>query len=620
MASVDDAAADAPVTIFDIQRAEDRRVRLAGLPSLIRRSLAVLWQAGRRELIASVGLQLVGGLGVAGLLVLGTGALDGLLAAERGETGLAAVVPEAGALAAVLLLMLVAGAVQREQQQILGELVSRHVQDEILDVTSVVELAAFDHPSFHNRVQRLQANQHQTLNMVFGLSGLISAVVGVVGVLVALVSIEPILVPLIVVVIAPAALVASRRGQEFWRFFWRMTPRDRERQYLAGLLGGRDAAKEVRAFTLGGYLRDRHRRLFDERIAELRKVARRQLLYTLVTSVVVATMLGAMVVLVAWLALTGRVTLSEAGIAVAGIGVVGARLTGAGFAIGALSESTLYLDDYFSFLAETEHAPPGTSPPPPAGPFAGVAAEGVVFTYAGADHPVLDGVSIEVVPGEVVALVGENGSGKTTLAKVLAGLYRPDSGRVTWSGVDLATVDPARRRAGVAVIFQDFLHYHLLARDNVGLGRHEWLDDLDRIRAAAHQAGADEPIDDLPSGYDTMLGPEFEGGSDLSVGQWQRVALARAFFRDAPFVILDEPTAALDPRAEHELFERIRTLLAGRTVLLISHRFSSVRSADRIYVLDHGRVIEHGTHQALVDHRGRYAELFSLQAGAYQDS
>ena len=222
---------------------------------------------------------------------------------------------------------------------------------------------------------------------------------------------------------------------------------------------------------------------------------------------------------------------------------------------------------------------------------------------------------MEIGAGEIVALVGENGSSKTTLAKLLCRLYLPEQGRVLWDGVDTATVDPDGLRRSVAVIFQDFLHYALPASENIGMGRHQRIGDAEAIRGAALHAGADDFLAKLPKGYETVLGPEFEGGKELSVGQWRRVALARAFFRDAPFIILDEPTAALDARAEHELFESIRTLCRGRSVLLISHRF--VRSADRIYVLDGGRVVESGSHDELMALGGRYADLFTLQASAY---
>jgi ATP-binding cassette subfamily B protein len=199
----------------------------------------------------------------------------------------------------------------------------------------------------------------------------------------------------------------------------------------------------------------------------------------------------------------------------------------------------------------------------------------------------------------------------------MAGLYAPTGGRISWDGTDIAGVDPDELRRSVAVIFQDFLHYSLPASENVGMGRHQRIGDLKGIRGAALHAGADDFLATLPKGYETVLGPEFQGGKELSVGQWQRVALARAFFRDAPFIILDEPTAALDARAEHELFDSIRTLCRGRSVLLISHRFSSVRSADRIYVLDGGRVTESGSHDRLMALGGRYAELFTLQVSAY---
>jgi ATP-binding cassette, subfamily B, bacterial len=243
----------------------------------------------------------------------------------------------------------------------------------------------------------------------------------------------------------------------------------------------------------------------------------------------------------------------------------------------------------------------------PVGP---VAAEDVWFSYPGSDEPALRGVSLRIEPREVVALVGANGSGKTTLAKLLAGLYVPDRGRVILHGADTATADRAALRRQVAVVFQDFIRYALPARDNIALGRHERYGDDGAVTASAERAGVHGEIEALRDGYATQLGPVFLGGVDLSLGQWQKVALARLFFRDAPFVILDEPTAALDARAEHELFARIRELFGTRSVLVISHRFSTVRAADRIHVLDGGEVIEAGSHAELMARGGTYAELF----------
>jgi ATP-binding cassette subfamily B protein len=396
-----------------------------------------------------------------------------------------------------------------------------------------------------------------------------------------------------------------------------MTPRDRERDYLMGLLTARDVAKEVRAFDLADYLRSRYDRLFAERIAELRRVARQQLWVYVAANLAAGAILAATLLLLAWLTVRGSVSLSGAGVAVAAVAIAGERLTVAGYSMGALGEASLYIQDYLAFvgmLPELQRQQPVASG---ASSFRRIDVEDVSFTYPAGEEPALRGVSMTIESGEIVALVGENGSGKTTLAKLLAGLYPPDSGVIRWDGVDIATVDRADLSRSIAPIFQDFVRFHLAARDNIGLGRVDRVDDLDGITEAARYADADGFIAALPAGYETRLGPEFVGGTDLSVGQWQRIALARAFFRGAPFVILDEPTASLDARAEHDLFERIRGLLAGRTVLLISHRFSSVRSADRIYVLDGGRVVESGTHDELMAQSGLYAELFSLQAAAY---
>ncbi|HEX2028179.1 MAG TPA: ATP-binding cassette domain-containing protein, partial [Nitriliruptorales bacterium] len=246
-----------------------------------------------------------------------------------------------------------------------------------------------------------------------------------------------------------------------------------------------------------------------------------------------------------------------------------------------------------------------------------IQADGLTFSYPGAAAPAVQDVSLELRRGEIVALVGQNGSGKTTLAKLLAHLYRPTSGRVLWDGIDISSYDAGRVRRRVAVLFQDFARYHLAAHENIAFGDVDRLCDHAGVVGAAQGAGADQFLARLDQGYDTVLSRIYGDGADLSVGQWQRVALARTAFREADLIVLDEPTAALDPYAEAQLFRRLRELAFGRAVLLISHRFSTVRSADRIYVLDGGRITEHGTHEELVASRGRYAQLFRLQAAPY---
>src|SRR5919202_3448262 len=347
------AAADGDgqtATIYDLQPDPTAKVNVRRLPRLARGALTIVWQAARSDFLLSTSMQVVGGLGVALQLLLGQRALQTLLNASRGGGSLADVLPWAVAVAVLAALLFFASAVQRERQQILGELVSGHTEERVLDVAAAVRLEAFEAPDFHNRLQRVRNAGHQSMNLVFGLSGLAGAALGVGGVVVALIALQPILIPLLVLVFLPAWLVASRRSEAFYRFFWRMTPRDRERMYVASLLADRDAAKEVRGFGLAGYLGARYRRLYDERLDELRRIARRQLWYSLAANLTTGLVLGATLLLVAWLTLSGRVALAQAGIAGAGVAVAGSRLAQAGYAAGSLSEAGLYLDDYVAFL------------------------------------------------------------------------------------------------------------------------------------------------------------------------------------------------------------------------------------------------------------------------------
>jgi ATP-binding cassette, subfamily B, bacterial len=609
------------VTWTDIYDSPEVDRSLRHLPRLCREAVRLVSAAGRRELLVVLAVKAVNGVGLAVVLLLGKEVLDGVIAAGRGGAGAELVLPRLLLLTVVMAGLGCLSAVGREHREILAELTSRYAQSQIIDVACAVELEAYETPAFHDRLVRAAGGgQFRPWQVVEGLTGLAGALVGIAGVTLALLALQPWLVPLVLAAGVPLLVAVARGGELMFRFHHRTTEAERRRNYLYMLLSGKDAAKELRAFGLEAFLRGRFDRLYDEHLAELRKVARRRLRVSLAGNLATTAALGGIVAVLLVLALDGRIGLADAGTAAGAVFVLGERLMNGVFSAGMLYESSLFIEDFTSFVAMAPEVEARRRRDPAPSGFRRLRVEDVSFTYPSATTPALSGVSMEIGAGEIVALVGENGSGKTTLAKLLCRLYLPHGGRVLWDGIDTAAVDPDELRRSVAVIFQDFLHYSLPASENIGMGRHQRIGDTETIRGAAVHAGADEFLARLPAGYETVLGPEFEGGHELSVGQWQRVALARAFFRDAPFIILDEPTAALDARAEHELFESIRTLCRGRSVLLISHRFSSVRSADRIYVLDGGRVAESGSHGELMALGGRYSELFTLQASAYLSS
>jgi len=588
---------------------------LGRLPRLVGRAFQVAWRAARRPLLALVALQLVAGAGLGAQLLVGRQLLAELLARGGGAAPptFRSVLPELVALGIINAAMLLANLARGDQQRLVGELVSRHSAGQVLATAGAVELIAFEHPDFADRLHRAYLNAlTRPVQVANGLISVVGGVFALAGIAVALVVLQPLFLVLAFVAYVPAWLASNRSIRLLHDFAVQQTERDRRRNYLFGLLSRRQEAAELRSYGLLRFLGDRHDRLYDERIATLRSVIRRRLRIGLAGQLLTSLLTTAAVATLVFMVTTGGVTVASAGAAATAAVLLAARLSSLMGGVTALYEAALFLEDFTEFVDVMPASTPA-EPSRPLGRFSTLVVDGVTFTYPSRAEPSLRDVSMEIHAGEVVALVGENGSGKTTLAKLLAGLYAPDAGSVRWNGVEVNRCDAESIRDATAVVFQDFLRYYMTARDNIGLGRHECSGDVAGIEAAARAAGAQDFLAALPDGYETALGPEFMGGTDLSVGQWQRVALARSIFRDRPFVILDEPSAALDPRAERALFDSMRRFFAGRAVVLISHRFGSVRSADRIYVLRGGHVVEHGSHDQLIEADGLYAELFRLQ-------
>ncbi|HUG31245.1 MAG TPA: ABC transporter ATP-binding protein [Acidimicrobiia bacterium] len=602
-----------------IAEARRRPKQLRRLPGLITRSVRLVWSSGRGLFATSTAIQLINGLLLAVQVLLVGLVLDAILMVQEGTESWDAVILPVAGLALAMGLTTVAAAVQGQFQRLLGELVIRSTWVSVLEVSTSVPLIEYEEPDFYDRLQRVQSNAvAQPFVMTQGLIGIMGGVAGLVGLIASVLVLSPLVLPLLIVAGFPLYVGSRIVSRIEFNFIVGQVPRMRMRDYLRSLQVDRDPAKEVRAFGLTEALRTRFDNVYLDYIADLKQHIRKRTAISLSTNVISALVLAVTLLFLVWLVARGELDIAAAGAAIVAVRMIAGQLSGLFGGVQRIFESSLYLDDLEEYLAMKPSAVAAdtTGDPAPRG-FTTLQAEALSFSYPDSEHAAVRDASLTVNSGEIVALVGENGSGKTTLAKLLAGLYVPEAGTIRWDGVDVAEYSPSGLRESIALIFQDFTHYQLTAAENIGFGRVDDVGDMARIAQAAQQAGADGFLKDLPSGYETILSRMFKGGRDLSIGQWQRVAIARAFFRDAPFVILDEPTASLDPRAEHALFEALRELLAGRTVLFISHRLSTVRSADRIYVLDRGEIIEHGTHDELMTLGGRYAELFSLQAAGY---
>src|SRR5947209_4090939 len=606
-----------PFTLQEYYTPTERR-SLGRFPRLVGMSFTIVWQAARRELIEIIVLQALMAVGLAVQLLLLRSLLAHLIGTR--SPSFAASLPQLIALSAIAVIVGACGVVLQARGRLLGQLVALHATDAVVRAAGAVELITYDVPGFHDRLQRAQlAASARPAQMVQTLIGAAGASLSIGAIAIALLLLQPLFCLLILLAYVPAWVATNRAGELGYRHSLEQTERERRRQYLFEVLTTKQPAQEVRAFGIGGFLEERHRTIYRGLIDELRTILRQRVRIAFAGQTRTGLLSAGAPMVLVWFVTSGRISLAAAGSAASAMVLLTGRLRGLAGNSAGLYESSLYLEDYASFAEEAQAIETARPTRPLAREPEALSAEKVSFTYPSRTAPSLIDASLRLRRGEVVALVGENGSGKTTFAKLLAGLYRPSNGVIEWDGVDVSTLDPRMVHRQVGVIFQDFMRYLLPAHDNVALGEPSRFDDATAVERAASEAGIHTTLPGLPNGYQTILGPQFFGGSELSGGQWQRVALARLFFRDAAIVILDEPTAALDPKAEAELYASMRELFAGRGVLLISHRFGSVRSADRIYVLRDGRVHEHGSHDQLLADGGYYAQLFQMQARLYRD-
>jgi ATP-binding cassette subfamily B protein len=502
---------------------------------------------------------------------------------------------------------------------LLGDRFTNHVSLRLMEHATSLDLVSFEDPVFYDKMERARRQTTARLGMLASLAGMAQQLLTLVSLLSAVIFFYPWLLALLVAATIPVFLGETRFAMLNYSMLYRYTPERRELDYLRYLGASNESAKEVKIFGLGQYLSGRARALFERFYADNKHLAVRRALHGTLINVIPTAAYYAAYALILLRALAGALTVGDLTLMVGAFSRARSIMESLVSGLVGVSEQALFIQDLFEFF-ETK---PSISSSPDALPVprpirSGFEFQNVSFAYPGSDTPVLSNINFRFYPSERIALVGENGAGKTTLVKLLARLYDPTAGRILLDGHDLREYDVDQLRHEIGVIFQDYMRYDLLALENIGVGRVAELDDEARIQLSAEKSLAAAVISKLPAAYRQMLGRRFEGGVDLSTGQWQKIALARAYMRDAQILILDEPTASLDARAEFEVYRRFVDLTAGKMAVLISHRFSTVRMADRILVLEQGRIVEHGSHQQLVALGGKYAELFDLQAAGYR--
>ncbi len=603
---------------------ESKKLDLHSASANIWRAFKLVWQAHPQAAAGMITLTLLDAFLPAGQAWAGKLIVDGVVNAINNklpvEAGLQSVLPYLAVEFVLITLGSVLGQGRTLVEHVLHARLSYRINTLIIRKALSLDLQFFENSEFYDKLQnaRREADWRALQIMTTGFMA-VQNILTLLSFAVLLFAFSPFIALLLFGAALPAFIAQNKFSELNFRLLTRRAPESRRMNYYEYLLTSDDTVKEVKLFGLGEPLLKQYMdyfwKFYSEDTALAKKRSWLSLLFGLIASLAYYGAYGWIV----YRAVGGTITLGDMTLYLSLFRQSQGTFQGLLYNLNSLYESALFMSNLFSYLELNANVPQSTNPQPmPAKILQGIEFRNVSFKYPNREGHAIQNISLFIKPGEKLALVGANGAGKTTFIKLLTRLYDPTEGQILLDGIDLREFDMNELRERVGVIFQDFVRYNATVKENIGFGQIKAMDDQPRMERAAEKGGADEVLTELPEGYETMLGHRFEKGHGLSGGQWQKVALSRAFMRDAEVLVLDEPTSALDAEREYEIFQRFRELTAGRIALLISHRFSTVRMADRIAVLEQGALIELGTHQELLALGGTYARLFNMQAEGYR--